>query len=76
MELHLGDIVEDIATNRRGTIDVINVNDGQENYWRVWFSDGQKPPLGIFKDESELRLITCPHTDSGPGFVPERRTMG
>ena len=71
MSLHCGDIVEEVATNWRGTINYIT-----PTYWRVYFSDGQKPPLGIFQNEAEFRLVTCPHSDSGPGFVLKRGIMG
>ncbi len=79
--LHLGDIVEEIATKRRGKIENMSINhdaNGQEtvNYWRAYFEDGVQPLLGIIKDEAELRLVTCPHTEGEPGFAPARSIMG
>jgi hypothetical protein len=69
--LHLGDTVEEIATNRHGRIDVEN-----PNYWRVIFTDGEKPLYLICKTEAELKLLSCPHNqDEGPRFVPESSVM-
>jgi hypothetical protein len=77
--LHMGDVVEEKATKRRGELneaprpgiktDVLR--------WRVNFSDGGDPPLKYFTNESDLALISCPHTeDKEPRFVPERGIMG
>lgn len=64
--LHLGDTVEEIAIKRRGRIDVEN-----PSYWRVTFTDGQKPLYLICKNEAELKLLSYPHNqDEGPRFVP------
>lgn len=81
--LHLGDIVEEVATKRRGKIDNMSQNHGPQgqvvsvNYWRIFFEDGKQPLLGIIKDRSEMRLIRCPHNedDGGPRFIPERGIM-
>jgi len=80
-ELHLGDIVEEVASKRQGRIDNMSLTHtlGRQvvsaNYWRIIFDDG-KPLYGIFKERSEIRLIRCPHRDSGgPRFVPERGIM-
>jgi hypothetical protein len=73
--LHLGDIVEVKKTKRRGKIDVVNVNEGQEHYWRVWYSDGSGTPLEIVKNEEDVILIACPHTDGSPGLIPKRGIM-
>lgn len=74
MELHGDGIVEEIATKRRGKIDNIRASivNGQETptHWRVHFSDGQEPVMKTFMNESELCLVTCPHTGSEPGFYP------
>jgi hypothetical protein len=80
--LHLGDIVEEVATGRQGKIDNISTNNdarGQVtsvNYWRAIFLDGKQTLYGIFKDEKELRLVSCPHAEPEPGFYPERGIMG
>lgn len=71
--LHGGDTVEEIATKRQGKIDGVS---DTPPYWRVHFSDGKDPVLQIFKDENELRLIKCPHTESGkPGVYPAHGIM-
>jgi hypothetical protein len=41
-------------------------------YWRVFFHDGKEPLLGIIKDASELRLVSCPHSATEPSFTPAR----
>lgn len=79
--LHLGDIVEEISTKRCGKIDNMSITHGPAgqqtvNYWRVFFTDGKQPLLGIIKDASELRLVSCPHAESEPGFTPGRSIMG
>jgi len=78
--LHIDDIVEEISSKRQGKIDNIGGQGfpGQEihNQWRVQFSDGTEPPLKYFTDENELRLVSCPHSESGPpGFYPSRPIM-
>lgn len=75
--LHLGDVVEEIATKRLGKIDNMSIEHhacGQQtvHYWRVFFEDGKQPLLGIIKDASELRLVSCPHSETQPGFKPAR----
>jgi hypothetical protein len=74
--LHLGDVVEEIATGRLGKIDTVLEHhaNGQQtvNYWRVFFDDGKQPLLGIIKDALELRLVSCPHTEAEPRFTPAR----
>jgi hypothetical protein len=79
--LHLGDIVQEIATRRQGKIDNIQSKGvlGREpipNLWRVHFSDGQQPLMQYFKNAEELRLISCPHDPPGPRIVPKRGIMG
>ena len=79
---HLGDIVEEIATKRRGKIDNMSLNHDHKgqvtsvNYWRVIFSDGQQPLFGVITDELALQLVSCPHSEPEPGFYPERGIMG
>jgi hypothetical protein len=34
--------------------------------------DGKQPLLGIIKDASELRLMSCPHTETEPRFTLAR----
>jgi len=65
--LHIGDTVEEIATKRTGKIDSSRVNELQEiTRWRVLFSDGKRPLVKYFLSEAVLRLVQCPHSDSGP----------
>ena len=45
------------------------------NYWRVFFDNGKESSLGIIKNRSDLRLVSCPHTEGEPGFTPSRSTM-
>lgn len=79
MELHRDDIVEVVATKRRGKIDNIRgaiMNDQEiPTHWRVQFGDGKEPPMQTFENESELRLVECPHTDSASGFYPANSIM-
>jgi hypothetical protein len=74
--LHLGDVVEEIATGRLGKIDTVLEHhaNGQQtvNYWRVFFDDSKQPLLGIINDALELRLVSCPHTETEPRFTPAR----
>ena len=60
MALHVGDIVEVIATKRRGTIDFICMTGTKRKpkpyYWRVIFLEGTTMKFAMFKNESELRL--------------------
>jgi len=70
---HNEDTVEVVATERRGRIDLTSTS---PVYWRVQFSDGQQPSSEIFRNQSELRLVNCPHVESGtPGFYPETPIM-
>jgi hypothetical protein len=78
--LHLGDIVQEVATGRQGKIDNIQshgvlVQEPIPNMWRVHFSDGQQPLMQSFENADDLSLIKCPHADPEPGFVPERSIM-
>lgn len=59
--LQMGDIVEEIATKRQGTIDNMSINHGADgtqtvNYWRVRFADAKAEPFVIFRDETALRV--------------------
>jgi hypothetical protein len=76
--LHLGDIVEEIATKRRGKIDTgpTVASGGQiAPNWRVIFTDGQKPLYKHFDDARELRVVSCPHPQDGPSFKLKRSIM-
>lgn len=75
--MHLHDIVEEIATKRRGKIDNSAGVVGQKPDWlRVYFSDGQEPIMKIFKNLDELRLIKCGHDEPTESqFVPSRGIM-
>ncbi len=64
MALNVGDIVEELATNRRGKISSVT-----EVRWQVRFLDGNKPVSAFFFDESELRLVEPSDQDGGPVFV-------
>jgi hypothetical protein len=72
MELHGGDIVEVVATKRRGKIDNIcgSIANDQEipARRRVQFEDGKEPLIQTFKIESELGLVECPLTGGAPNF--------
>lgn len=77
---HNDDVVEEIATGRRGAIYSIgaSVTNRQEtqNNWSVRFSDGKEPLLKIFTNQEDFRLVGCPHQDEGePGFYPSRSIM-
>jgi hypothetical protein len=80
--LHLGDIVEEIATKRQEKIDSMNQTHGAQGqttvtHWRIFFGDGMQPILAIINDRAALRLVKCPHSDKGePRFVPARGIMG
>ncbi len=60
IRFHNEDIVEEIATKRRGKIDGIDsaITPGFKtpNRWRVQFHDGKEPLLKYFKIQEELRL--------------------
>ena len=78
--LHEGDVVEEIATGRRGVVDSIGstlVNKQEiQNSWRVRFNDGKEPLSKYFTTEADLRLAECPHQNQGePGFYPSRPIM-
>ena len=77
IRLHNEDIVEEIATKRRGKIDgidsAITAGFKTPNRWRVQFHDGKEPLLKYFKIQEELRLIKCPHdAPTESRFVPPR----
>lgn len=63
--VHHDDIVEVVATKRRGRIDLTSTS---PVYWRVQFSDGQEPPFQLVK-EAEIRLVGCPHTGNRESFM-------
>jgi len=73
---HVGDIVEEIATKREGKLDEVPQGPTAVLRWRVLFSDGEQPLLKYFLNDSELRLVKCPHDSSGESrFVPQRGIM-
>jgi hypothetical protein len=82
--LYRNDIVEVIATKRRGKIgespDDLPARPGvtRTQRWRVEYSDGGQPPLEYFVDRSKLRLVGRPQGNRGgsPGFYPDRGIMG
>jgi hypothetical protein len=66
--LHLGDIVEEIATTRPGKIDTgptLSTAGPIAPNWRVIFTDGKKPLYKYFDNEEELRVKWCPHKERG-----------
>jgi len=76
-EFHIGDIVEEVATKRRGKLDEAPQIPTDVRRWRVLFSDDAQPILKYFLSQTELILISCPHSEAkAPGFVPERGIMG
>jgi hypothetical protein len=72
MAVHRDDIMMVVATKRRGTIDAVSPS---PDWWRVRFSDGKEPLFQLCLNESELTLITCPHTSNDDGFHPARPIM-
>jgi hypothetical protein len=72
MALHRDDFVEVIATKRKGTIDATSTS---PDWWRVRFPEGQDPLFYMCHNESELKLITCPHTSNDEGFSPTNSIM-
>jgi len=76
MAFHRDDIVEEVATKRRGKLDEAPQRPTDVRRWRVLFSDGAQPLLKYFLNEAELALISCPHNeDSEPRFAPGRGIM-
>jgi hypothetical protein len=66
MMLHHRDIVEEIATQRQGEIDAVDlyISEGQKqspHRWRVRFLDDREPRFQYFVKQEDLRLIECPH---------------
>jgi hypothetical protein len=79
---HLGDIVQEVATGRRGKIDNLSQNHDAKgevtsiNYWRVFFEDGKQPLFGMVSDPEGIRLVSCPHGKPEASFHPARGIMG
>ena len=76
--LHSGDIVEELATKRKGLVSIggtITGNVEVQNNWSVRFADGKEPILKIFVKRDELNFISCPHSGGEPGFYPARSIM-
>jgi hypothetical protein len=71
--IEVGDVVEEIATNRIGEIVQLSTDtsSGQNvvTSCRVRFSDGKQPSEKTFTDTNELRVI--PPADSEPCIVPD-----
>jgi hypothetical protein len=63
---HLGDIVEEIATKRKGKLGNMRGPCGipPRELW-VFFSDGKDPLIWPFFKEEELRLVKRPHLEEG-----------
>ncbi|MEI9977552.1 MAG: hypothetical protein WDN23_00895 [Edaphobacter sp.] len=62
-----GDIVEEIATGRKGRVALSTV-------WpkfAVHFLDGKKPPIKSFEDLSELCFIERPGETGPPRLIPK-----
>jgi hypothetical protein len=55
---------------RKGKIDEM-----RSDMFRVIFLDGQQLLTEYFKSIRNFDLVKCPHTEPGPGFVPERGIM-
>ena len=74
---HVGDIVEEAETKRRGRLDEAPSRPTDVRRWRVQFTDGAPEPIKYFTDEAAIVLISCPHTsDKEPRLVPDRGIMG
>lgn len=77
--LHMGDMVEEKETGRQGELNEAPRPKIKSDVlrWRVNFSDGGNPPTKYFDNESDLILISCPHSGDGKSrFVPARGIMG
>jgi hypothetical protein len=61
MAFHIDDMVEEVATKRRGKLDEAPQVPTDVHRWRVLFSDGAKPLVKYFVSEADLTLISCPH---------------
>jgi hypothetical protein len=71
MAFHLGDTVLETKTQRQGKIDEL-----RSDMFRVILLDGQQPLIQYYKDIGDFELVTCPHAEPEPRFVPERGIMG
>jgi hypothetical protein len=77
--LHIGDIVEVKATKRQGQLNEAPRTQVKTDVlrWRVYFIDGGNPPMKYFTNESDLILLSCPHSaDEQSRVVPERGITG
>jgi hypothetical protein len=63
-----GDIVEEISTKRRGTIEASGIFGQSPNRWTVKFYDGKQPK--DFTDASELHLIERSGEGGPPRLIP------
>ncbi len=75
-KIHCGDIVEPTGTGRRAKIasgpkPPLSESRKKGSAWGVEFLDGNRPAAGNFQT-ADLLLIKCPHSESGPGFDPDR----
>jgi hypothetical protein len=65
-----GDTVEEVATNRRGSVEVGGILGPPVNKWTVKFHDGNRPMIKDFTIANELRLIKRSGEGGAPGLVP------
>jgi hypothetical protein len=73
-DLQNEDIVEVIATGRRGRIENTRTDEKQEPIYWVEFDRNFATREWLGADQ--LRLIARPNSTEGPGFYPSRSIMG
>jgi hypothetical protein len=77
---HNDDVVEEVATGRRGVVDSIgssvSCNVVTQNNWRVRFADEKEPLVKIFTKLEDFILVECLHQREAPsGFYPSDPIM-
>jgi hypothetical protein len=65
-----GNIVEEISTKRRGTVEASGILGQPPNRWTVKFHDGKQPWIKDFTDSNELLLIERPGEGGPPRLIP------
>ncbi len=66
-----GDTVEEIATNRRGTVGECGIVGQPPIKWIIHFHDGKQPLVKDFTDANELRLIKGRGEEISPRLIPK-----
>ena len=70
--LNSGDMVEEIATNRRGRVAQRGTVGVPVSRLLVQFIDGKQPLIKDFTNMDDLRLVEHPGEAAAPGLYPER----